>query len=557
MDPNSAALVREGDIIAGKYRIERVLGQGAMGMVTAAMHVDLHERRAIKFMLPSCLGDAEFVERFMREARACARLKSRHVATVYDVGRLDNGAPYIVMEYLEGVDLKTLMRERKLLPIHEAVDYMLQACEAIGEAHQLGVIHRDIKPANMFLASGVGGAPCVKVLDFGIAKLVSSPGTGPEHHDMTTTDVVMGSPLYMSPEQMRSSRYVDARADIWSLGVVLYVMVTGVLPFQAGTTIELCAMILSGSPPRPSDINRKISPELDSIIMRCLEKDPANRWTQIADLANALRPYTVPQAEPARTGHETEGPTHVQRATMPSIPLIPGVFPFNSPPSSSSSPPSSMIPPRTAGGSSPSPLVPSSGPMPASTSGIHGQSAAYSVGNTSPGADLSPQHAGESTAGQTGGTWAKANGTARPPPRISQVIAFGAAVGGTVLFAGLTMFLLFRGTGSASAPGADSHVVNQEGNAVITTQSLSQKPAQAPEVIPAPTQSAAPSVSSVPSASPPKEPSAAQAPSASPPKEPSVAQAPSVTTRKVSAPAVQPKKSNPSDSENPFGRTRR
>lgn len=315
MTPNTPSMIAVGDKIAGKYLVERILGQGAMGMVVAAMHIDLQKRRAIKFMLPTALGDAAGVERFMREARACAELKSKHVATVYDVGRLDNGAPYIVMEYLEGSDLKDVLNQQRVLPVPLAVEYILQALEAIGEAHQANVVHRDLKPANMFLTTGVGGAACVKILDFGIAKLTPA-GAGPEQNEMTTTAMIMGSPLYMSPEQMKSSRYVDARSDLWAVGVILYRMVTGALPFNAATQVELFAVVLKDEAPPPSRFNPMLPPGLEAIIMKCLEKDPAKRFKSAAALALALRPYLNPNP----SAQEIEASTQVWRSPAPSIP---------------------------------------------------------------------------------------------------------------------------------------------------------------------------------------------------------------------------------------------
>lgn len=313
-------MVQIGDVLAGKYRVERVLGQGAMGMVVAAMHIDLHERRAIKFMLPTALGDADGIERFMREARACARLKSKHVAAVYDVGRLEDGAPYIVMEYLEGTDLKSVLQKKKALPVPQAVDYMLQALEAVGEAHQAGIIHRDLKPANMFVAAGVGGVPCIKILDFGIAKLTSSTGLGADFQEMTSTAAVMGSPLYMSPEQMRSSRYVDARCDIWSLGVILYRMVTGTLPFQGQTAPELFATILKDDPAPPSTLNPTLTRGLEAIILKCLHKEPSERWSSAAELANALRPHATEAAPRSASVVEQDGTTRHWRPSQASLP---------------------------------------------------------------------------------------------------------------------------------------------------------------------------------------------------------------------------------------------
>src|ERR1700760_4922495 len=192
--------VREGDVLAGKFRIERVLGRGGMGVVVAATHIQLEERVALKFLLPEALGNGEAVARFAREARAAVKIKSEHVARVSDVGTLDSGSPYMVMEYLEGQDLADWVRHSGAMRPADAVEFVLQACEAIAEAHALGIVHRDLKPANLFVTRRVDGSPCVKVLDFGISKL-TTPGSTSDM-GMTRTSTVMGSPLYMSPEQM-------------------------------------------------------------------------------------------------------------------------------------------------------------------------------------------------------------------------------------------------------------------------------------------------------------------------------------------------------------------
>src|SRR6188768_2962187 len=204
--------LREGHVLAGKYRIERVLGQGGMGVVVAATHLQLGERVALKFLLPQAIHNPEAVERFAREARAAVKIKSEHVARVSDVGLLESGAPYMVMEYLEGYDLSTWLQQRGPLPVEQAVEFILQACEAIAEAHALGIVHRDLKPANLFVIQRADGVLSVKVLDFGISKATGLIGSG----DMTTTSAVMGSPYYMSPEQMGSTKDTDTRADIWA-----------------------------------------------------------------------------------------------------------------------------------------------------------------------------------------------------------------------------------------------------------------------------------------------------------------------------------------------------
>jgi eukaryotic-like serine/threonine-protein kinase len=287
--------VQEGQILAGKFRIERVLGQGGMGVVVAATHLQLDERVALKFLLPEALANPEAVERFAREARASVKIKSEHVARVSDVGTLESGSPYMVMEYLHGEDLAAWVRRNGPMAVPEAIEFLLQACEAIAEAHALGIVHRDLKPANLFVTRRADGSPCIKVLDFGISKL-TVPGRAPEF-GMTKTSTVMGSPLYMSPEQMSSSRNVDMRADIWALGVILYESLTGRVPFEAETMPQLCGMILQ-DPPRPIHELRPDLPKLlQNVVLRCLEKNRELRYSNVAELAHALAPFGLAAAQ--------------------------------------------------------------------------------------------------------------------------------------------------------------------------------------------------------------------------------------------------------------------
>lgn len=282
--------VRPGEVLAGKYRIEQVLGQGGMGVIVQATHLQLDERVAIKFLLPQALENEEAVMRFAREARAAVKIKSEHVARVTDVGTLATGCPYMVMEYLSGSDLSQLIQDRGPLPIEEAVDYILQASEALAEAHALGIVHRDLKPANLFHTRRADGSSCIKVLDFGISKVTGLSGSGADL-GMTRTTAVMGSPLYMSPEQMASSRDVDARTDIWSLGIILYELLTGRAPFLADTMPQLCAMILQQTAPPLRNVRPDAPEGLQAVLARCLEKEPARRYGNIAELASALSPF--------------------------------------------------------------------------------------------------------------------------------------------------------------------------------------------------------------------------------------------------------------------------
>jgi serine/threonine protein kinase len=287
--------VKQGDVLAGKYRVEHVLGEGGMGVVVCARHMQLESLVALKFMLPQAAEDKESVGRFLREARAAARLRGEHVARVTDVGTLETGAPYLVMEYLDGKDLAASLAADGRPSIPQAAEYIVQACEALEEAHTRGIVHRDIKPSNLFLTKKPNGQPSIKVLDFGISKLApsgASSGAGASLN-ATSTKAVFGSPLYMAPEQMRSAAKVDARADVWSLGATLYELLTGRVPFLAESIMELCLKVAQEPPDPLREIRPDVPAELEAIVTRCLSKDPAARFASAADLSVALTPYAV------------------------------------------------------------------------------------------------------------------------------------------------------------------------------------------------------------------------------------------------------------------------
>jgi serine/threonine-protein kinase len=288
------ANIHPGMILADKYRVERVLGVGGMGMVVAATHLHLDQLVALKFMLPQALNIAGGVERFLREARAAVRLKSEHVARVLDVGTMRDGSPYIVMEFLDGMDLATVLQRGGPLPTAVAADYVVQACVALAEAHALGIVHRDIKPPNLFLLRRPDGTVHVKVLDFGIAKAPMPDAA------VTSTGMVVGSPAYMSPEQMRSAKNVDARTDIWSLGVILYEALAGHAPFHGESLTELCLHVtLDPVPPLPRMPG--VLPGVEAVVRRMLEKDPAQRFATVGEVAEELVRF-APAAAPLLPG---------------------------------------------------------------------------------------------------------------------------------------------------------------------------------------------------------------------------------------------------------------
>ncbi len=277
-----------GTILAGKYRVERVLGQGGMGIVVKATHLQLEQPVALKFLQPRGMENPAIVARFAREAKALAKLKSDHVAHVTDVGNLESGAPYIVMEYLDGEDLSSLLERRGPLPIDEAVGYVLQACEGMAEAHEARIVHRDLKPANLFLAaSGDGSAPVVKVLDFGIAKALDDDTAGA----LTKTSSVFGSAYYMAPEQMRNAKACDERTDVWALGVILYELLTGRVPFEGESVHQVVAAVLEKNRLAVHALRPDVPRELEAVIDRALVNDPAARASSVVELARGLLPF--------------------------------------------------------------------------------------------------------------------------------------------------------------------------------------------------------------------------------------------------------------------------
>jgi serine/threonine-protein kinase len=284
-----ASLARPGEVLMGKYRVERVLGVGGMGAVVEAKHIQLDDRVAIKFLLASMALNSEIVARFLREGRAAAKIRNEHVVRVFDVGTLESGAPYMVMEFLQGQDLAHLIDRQGKLPFAQAIDWVLEACEAIAEAHAAGIVHRDLKPANLFVHEKSDGGHTIKVLDFGISKL--SEAADAANFGITKTQAVMGSPRYMSPEQMRSSRNVDARSDIWALGTVLHELLSGAPPFNAETMPELCARILAEPPPPLWQARQDLPPGLEEALLGALQKDPAYRYQNVAQFAAALAPF--------------------------------------------------------------------------------------------------------------------------------------------------------------------------------------------------------------------------------------------------------------------------
>jgi len=273
-------VLEPGSIVGGRYRVGAVIGRGGMGTVVEATHVELGTRVAIKILREGRADKPEFVERFRREARAVAQLRGEHVCHVHDFGTLDDGSPYMVMELLEGKDLGTVLDETGPLAPELIARYLVQACAGLAEAHAAGIIHRDLKPGNLVVVRRPDGTPSVKVVDFGIAKSLTSD-------KLTETESLVGSPSYMSPEQLKSSKTMDARSDVWALGVVMYELATGEMPFDGYHAHEVALAIVSQ---RPKPLPPTVPSRLADTIARCLRKKPDRRFRDVAALAEALEP---------------------------------------------------------------------------------------------------------------------------------------------------------------------------------------------------------------------------------------------------------------------------
>ena len=294
--PMSIAL-KTGDLVAGRYQVEEVLGKGGMGVVVAARDQQLDRCVALKVLSQEHVRNREATARFLQEARASVRLTSDHVVKIYDIGTLPDDVPYMVMEILRGADLAAVLESEGTLAVSDAVGFVVQACEAVGEAHLRGIVHRDLKPANLFLSRQVDGTSRIKVLDFGISKL-TLPSDTPAA-SLTHTSWMLGSPVYMSPEQLRSARDVDCRADIWALGTILFELIVGKPPFLADSVPELSAKILIDPVPIPSE--RKGSPlpdGLDEVILKALEKNLQMRFQNIAEFTLALAQFAPKRCIP-------------------------------------------------------------------------------------------------------------------------------------------------------------------------------------------------------------------------------------------------------------------
>lgn len=288
MSTNAHTRLAEGHLIGDRYSIGPVIGEGGMGVVYAARHVGLDVPVAFKVIRPDLKDDPEFVQRFLHEARAAASLQGEHIARVQDVGQLESGEPYLVMEHLEGIGLEAYINERGPLREYEAVKLVCEACAGLIEAHALRLVHRDIKPANLFLAYHADGSSILKILDFGISKHFSSGARG-----LTSPKKSLGSPWYMSPEQMTNPSEVDQRTDVWSLGVVLFELLTGAHPFDGRSIPEVCSQVLTAPTPSLRTWTPDAALELEAVVSWCLEKDPKDRCPSVMALSDALQPFAA------------------------------------------------------------------------------------------------------------------------------------------------------------------------------------------------------------------------------------------------------------------------
>ncbi|AUX46139.1 protein kinase [Sorangium cellulosum] len=493
-----------GDVLAGKYRIERVLGAGGMGVVLAAWHLVLERRVAVKFLLPEAAALPDAGARFLREARAAAALDGQHVARVLDVGTLDTGAAYMVLEHLTGEDLGQVLQTRGSLPLTDAADYLLQACEALAEAHARGIIHRDLKPKNLFLTRRPDGTPLLKVLDFGLSKFIAT-GDSVKEASLTATGLIMGSIHYMSPEQIRSLKRADVRTDLWALGVILYRMLTGRHPFEGDSITSVTAAIMMDTPTPLLTLRPDLPPAVGALVGRCLAKDPAARVQSVTEIARVLAPFATQRG----------------RLSFESIDrLLPEVA---SPAGSSPGPGAPAGAPRVSGGSSPS----WSGAPEATTAPMPDR----------PGAQSAP---GGEAAGVAHGTlphasWGNTTRTRVPRSRVALL----AGVAGALVLTG--MVIAWRLTASGPEDSSAPVVSNTAPEPVPAAASAPEPDEPSPTVAPTHAAPVPPEPSPPPSAS--AQASASTMPPAPPPRPTSAKPKPPVGPAPSPKPTPSPTKS--------------
>jgi serine/threonine-protein kinase len=478
---NQTTLPVPGALLAGKYRVERLLGRGGMGAVFAAQHEVLGRRVAIKLLLTDTAQSEEGLQRFLNEARAAARLDSEHITRLMDFGTLENGLPFMVLEFLAGQDLGQVLAGRGPLPVAEVVDYMLQACEALAQAHAAGIIHRDLKPSNLFLAQRGDGSLRIKVLDFGISKINNPAAVTPK--SLTSTRALLGTPYYMSPEQLARPKEVDARADVWQLGANIFELLVGSPPFMQESLGELLYAIMNQPVPSIREKRPDVPPELELTVFRCMERDMSRRFANVGELAQAIAPFGSGAHAPlvARVAHTLQA----------------SGLPFGFTPGPNSGGPALGVTPG---------LAPSarSGPL------------------------------------QTSNAWGHASSAPLPPPRSKTLFLVAGILGGLTVLGAVAVVLgmrtqIHRATFSISQPSAVANTQAEPPSAAAT-------PSNVPAVEPSTVTTLAPLVAVNPS-TPPAAPVASSPPSV--PVAAAPAAAPAATPAATPDAGARPPKWNP------------
>ena len=439
-DGSQRRMPEPGDLLLGRFRIESVIGEGGMGLVFGARVHPNGTPVAIKVLSPEASVHPDAIPRFVNEARATTKLSSPHVVKIFEAGTLEVGLPFIVMERLDGTDLDAIVAQRGALPIREAVDYVIQAADAVADAHAQGIIHRDLKPSNLFLVERPGVSPIVKVLDFGISKVAGNAQQGAA---LTATGAFLGSPQYMSPEQLKNARDVDARADIWSLGVIVYELLAARTPFDGGAFGEVCMKVLRSEIAPLRTVRPEVPEGLEAVVARCLRRPREERFAALAELARALAPFASPDGARAaeRVGRPRAAPAPLPAPLPPTGPsrafastarMHDAPLPAPGLQATASMPPAQAPPPPPT--PNPGFSAPSSQPLAA-----HLNSSAPSSGQLPPLPPSSPALPSFYAAGQAPqpqpsarNVWGERPPAPRGPSSIAIAVAIGAVVFGVV-----------------------------------------------------------------------------------------------------------------------------